>query len=304
MSFSSRLHHVAVRGCLAASLGVAGFNWSAVAQNVSQPKDNAPQQKAQPEQTAPRAVVIPGRDGQSPTFVFVVPIIVPEQKKAEPGTYESSCSSPKNHDEADLCEQRRMAKAAEEAVTVATNQYWVALAALLGLVLTLAANAYAAVAAAHSADAAVESAKIARNGQRPYFRPQNAELKNWQKAIQEHNELQMLEVWMSIENVGSGVGFLESYGMANEVVPHGQSFGGKELTVRCDIGRMSIMSDSILKLGAALDAFQLGPDHTRLELIEFKKTLYVYGYFRYFDLFGTYWRTGFMFEFRAMRESG
>lgn len=91
-----------------------------------------------------------------------VPITIPEHQKPQTELYKPDCASPKDHDEADLCEQRRMAKAAEDALTVARDQYWIALWALGGLFATFLASAAAAWAAARAAWAAEASVAVAR----------------------------------------------------------------------------------------------------------------------------------------------
>lgn len=267
MPFSNRLYWAAIRGCLIAAVlfGLAQYD-----DGERYGVQRAAAQEKQGAEQAATSYFAPG---------FQV----------DAHTYRAICDQPKDREHADLCQQWRVAEMA----------YTQALLSVLGLLLvagTLGFTAWTAYAASRAAQAAVDSAQIARKAQRPYFTPKSPELKNWARSIREYNEFQHFETWIDIENVGSGVGFLHSYGIAHEVVPLGRPFGDKELTVRGEIGRMSISPDAYLKLGAALDAFQLDPAD-RLALIHFDKTLYVYGYFRYFDLFGAYWRTGFMFEF-------
>lgn len=267
MPLSDRLHHVAVRGCL-----------TAVLLCCLPPYDGSERYGVQ------RAVAQEKKDAERSAASHFAPGF-----KVDPHTYRAICDQPKDREHADLCQQWRVAEAADTQ----------ALLNVLGLMLiagTLFFTAWTARAASRAAQAAVESSQIARKAQRPYFTPKDPELKNWARAIREFNEFQHFETWMDIENVGEGVGFLHSYGIAHEIVLLGKPFGSKELTVRGDIGRMSVAHDAYLKLGAALDAFQLDPAD-RLALINFDKTLYVYGYFRYFDLFGAYWRSGFMFEY-------
>ena len=56
---------------------------------------------------------------------------------ADPAYYNPSCDKPKNHDEADLCQQLRMAKAAEDAVWWARAQSILGILGFIGVVLTL-----------------------------------------------------------------------------------------------------------------------------------------------------------------------
>lgn len=71
-----------------------------------------------------------------------------EQNKQQAAEYRPDCKRPQDDKEADLCEQRRMAKAAEDAVVVASDQYWLAWLTFGALVLTVAFTACAAVAGA------------------------------------------------------------------------------------------------------------------------------------------------------------
>lgn len=81
----------------------------------------------------------------------------PQQVQA----WQPDCQAPKNHDEADFCQQRRMAAAAErgeqvarEQLQVVRDQYWLSWPLLAALVGTLVATACAAHAASRSAKAA------------------------------------------------------------------------------------------------------------------------------------------------------
>lgn len=65
--------------------------------------------------------------------------------------YDPGCPYPKGHDDADLCEQRRMAKAAEESVAIANSQLWLT---VLNLLLLLAATSAAVAAAKYAKQAA------------------------------------------------------------------------------------------------------------------------------------------------------
>ena len=67
------------------------------------------------------------------------------------------CSIPKTDKEDDLCQQRRMAHAAEESACIARWQYWVSLFGLGGLLGTIVYSARSARAAAEAAEAATQS---------------------------------------------------------------------------------------------------------------------------------------------------
>ena len=155
----------------------------------------------------------------------------------------------------------------------------------------------AAEAANNGALAATDSARIARNAVRPYLTPFGPELRNWTKAIKESNPDQVLSVYLDITNIGTGVGFVKSYGIIHEIRSSGEP-GSVAPQVRDGMGRMPLRPDAVLETEAAFYHFQISAGE-QLAIIKFKKALYVYGYVRYFDFFGIFRRTGFMFEFIA-----
>jgi hypothetical protein len=146
-----------------------------------------------------------------------------------------------------------------------------------------------------AAEAAVDAARIARNAERPYFTPFVPELRFWEKAILENNPFQILEVHLDVNNIGKGVGFLASYGIAHEICRDGRRVS-KPLAIRNEIARMPLRADARLEAGAPFENLQNTAEE-RLALIEFKAALFVYGYVRYYDLFGIFRKTGFMFQF-------
>jgi hypothetical protein len=176
MSYCGWLHHVAVRGCVAASLvlqivavtqGFAQSN-SADVHNCSQRNDSHASDSRAPRQ---------------PEFIFIAPVVVPEQKKAETGPYEPDCDQPKNAEDGNFCQTRRSAKAAEEAsraaedgaraawkaANVADQQLFLTYFALAGVLLTVILTFWAARATSQSAKAArdmvAEAAKASANAE-------------------------------------------------------------------------------------------------------------------------------------------
>ena len=122
-----------------------------------------------------------------------------------------------------------------------------------------------------------------------------AELRFWGDAVRDQNPFQNLEVHIDIANIGGGIGFIHSYGIAHEICAR-VSMGDVALAIRDHFGRMLLRPDARWKAGAPFDHIQIGDDD-RFTLIAFKKALYCYGYVRYFDLFGIFRKTGFMLEF-------
>lgn len=164
MSFRSRLHHIAFRGCLIAAVLLPGESY---AQDNNTPVTQQPAQ----QQTAP--------DQSRPAPVSEPPGPVPaEQQKADAPAYDPRCDRPKDREDADLCEQRRMSKAAEEAAWWAAFQSKLGIAGFVAVVLSLIftgwaawASSGAALAAAKSANAAQKSADVSEEAFRRLERP-------------------------------------------------------------------------------------------------------------------------------------
>src|SRR5262245_27585878 len=77
------------------------------------------------------------------------PTTLGEGKKA--GPYDPGCPYPKGREDADLCEQRRMAKAAEESVALAVSQWWVNIIQAAATVVAALAAGWAAYEAGRAA---------------------------------------------------------------------------------------------------------------------------------------------------------
>jgi hypothetical protein len=102
-----------------------------------------------------------------PEFIFVTPIVIPEQKNPDAGPYQPNCNEPKNSEDGNFCQQRRAAKAGEDAArageyaaTIANNQLSLSYWGFGGLVLTVIFTAWAAHAASRAASSAANSAEI------------------------------------------------------------------------------------------------------------------------------------------------
>jgi hypothetical protein len=94
------------------------------------------------------------------------------KEKNETDWGKPQCEQPRNHDEADLCEQRRMSKAAEDAVNLNEIQTGIGAVGALLLLATLALTIWGTRAAVKAANAAVKSSEIAERTalhiERPY----------------------------------------------------------------------------------------------------------------------------------------
>ena len=185
----------------------------------------------------------------------------------------------------DLDAQSRMAIAADDIVFLTRLQ--IALA-VLGTVAVLWSLRLARI----SNEAAIESVRVARNADRPYISPIVPTVSGWKAVVT--GTYNLVQIHLNPRNIGKGVGFIHSIGFAHEICFEGEQ-GGKPLTITDDFGRVPVSPDSELTDFGPNAAFPI-PDHERDRLISHDRTLYIYGYIRYFDVFGVFRRTGFMFE--------
>jgi hypothetical protein len=125
MSFIGGRYNIAVRVCLTLALCSA-----LPGEGKAQVNSAAPSQNGQKQQTptAPSSQVI-------------------QQQVPEPEYYKPSCDKPKQREDADLCQQLRMAKAAEDAVWWARTQSILGIVGFLGVLASLFFTAWAAVTA-------------------------------------------------------------------------------------------------------------------------------------------------------------
>lgn len=84
-------------------------------------------------------------------------------RQSKPKNYLPDCAQPKNRDEADLCEQMRMAEAAKDTVRVGNWQVGVGIGAAIVSCLAAIFTAWAAYAASQAAKASERSVDVARD---------------------------------------------------------------------------------------------------------------------------------------------
>jgi hypothetical protein len=131
-------------------------------ESKAQGDDAAPAKQSQPQQPAanePRTPPAPQPSQPSP---------VAEQQQPNSTNYQTNCDQPKSREEDDLCQQRRMAKAAEDAVWWAGRQTILGIAGFAAVLLTLVFTGWAAVAASRAARAAQKSADSIPHIERAY----------------------------------------------------------------------------------------------------------------------------------------
>lgn len=294
MSIGSRLHDFALGGWVAAL--VVCFAATSVAQPKDEPQTTAQQQQAAPDQSKAGQPGTPPAAKETDAAQVTNTPEVAKDDKAKATKYRSPCGDTDDDRQADLCEQQRMSSAAESAAYYAFLQLIFGGIGLVFVVASLLFAGIAAFSARDAAKAATEAARIARNAERPYFIPYEPNLKNWDWSILKSDEFAVMEVHLGIENVGKGVGFLIGYGIAHEFFGGETPSGNENIITHRNVGKLPVSPDAIFNAGAAYDVFQI-PAKTRLEMLDYKTTLYVYGYVRYSDLFDIKRRTGFMYQY-------
>lgn len=146
-----RVQNLALRGCLIAALLLAA---------------GAPSQAADEPVSEPVTTEAETEERKAP------PPAVPYQAetKADPEPYQPDCDSPKSVDEADLCEQRRMAKAAKEQVYWTERQFWGTGVEIILLIFAVGFAGWAAIAASQAARAAAKTVGAMRRSERAYVK--------------------------------------------------------------------------------------------------------------------------------------
>jgi hypothetical protein len=143
MLIGSRLHHVALRGCLIAALSLVAVSANAQKQPDQETKTSQPAPAVEQSADPPGAVALPER-----------------KQPVEPDWSKPNCDSPQQHNEADLCQQIRMSDSAKDALKLNAWQLAVAVATLLGLAFTVYYSRQTAQAAIAAASAAMKSNEI------------------------------------------------------------------------------------------------------------------------------------------------
>jgi hypothetical protein len=150
MSKRYRLHCAAVGGVVVALLAGDGYGQS-----------RTPAPATQPQQQQPRAAPPPPANN----------------RQVEAKVYQPECNRPADKDEAEFCEQRRSADAAQQQVIWAREQAiwterqsYIGAFGLLGVVVSLILSAWAAIAASRAAIAADKAVAVAADTARRQLR--------------------------------------------------------------------------------------------------------------------------------------
>jgi hypothetical protein len=135
------LHYLAARGCLTAIIIFAAL----AGECGAQPNSPGADQKANSEQSAA------SKSRAAPAIKQPQAVPITEQQKPDSPAYDPHCENPKNHEDADLCEQRRMSQAAIDAVWWASFQSKLGILGFVAVLLSLFFTGWAAKAAADAA---------------------------------------------------------------------------------------------------------------------------------------------------------
>lgn len=207
-----------------------------------------------------------------------------------PRVYQPRCEKPQNKDDADLCEQQRMAQAAERTVYWAKWQFYVSVFGLGALFGTLWLSRRATKAAIDAAKAGQASVAVAQDtAQRELRAYLFARISKATPPIQEHG---ITRVTIEAHNFGQTPAYLFRHISAIHIAEPAKA----EPFPILDLGKMS--RGNVLAPTASVIVLknELGPfNAVEMDLLGAdKRIIYLYGAMTYVDAFGhdrwTYYR--------------
>jgi hypothetical protein len=208
----------------------------------------------------------------------------PFKKKPPAHEYEPDCSERQN---ADLCAQRRMAKAAEDQTTINV----VNAVLLFG---TLAFTGFAAWAAYQAAKHTARSADVQTRIEQPFLFVES--LDAWIDAPG-FDPPRMRQIKLLSRNVGKGPGILIEWAAQLAVA---DSLPDKPV-----YDRSIKLRGSVIGPGDKVVEYPIFLTDAEADAVYFRQeTVQVWGYFLYEDIFGRLHRTGFGFEGHPVRADG
>jgi hypothetical protein len=163
MSRRGRGLNIALQGLLAAALwAVLAYGQAAKAQDRNWSDSVAQSERPRQQQRRAREPAPPAarQPEKAPEKEPEKQPERPPDKPAESGVYQPTCDSPKNRDEAVVCEQRRLAQAVENSAALAASQFWLNVFGFGGVLAALLLSAFAAMAASRAARAAKDQARM------------------------------------------------------------------------------------------------------------------------------------------------
>lgn len=153
------------------------------------------------------------------------PTQIDREKTVDAEWDKPNCRSPKSHDEADLCQQIRVAAAAETTLVYGVWQLILSIATVLGLALTV-------LYAKKSTDAAIEAARAATN------------------AVEITNSLERPRIFVVPVNAPEGLHAHKERGFSYRILNYGRT---PAILISCGI-KMTVIKD-----------FSAGPDYTSVK---------------------------------------
>ncbi|MFY9289250.1 MAG: hypothetical protein WAP03_00915 [Methylorubrum rhodinum] len=151
---------LAVLACLSILAGAAHAQGDGGAQKGAEQKKNP--QAEQPVTPPPQPVIRSPSSEAKPA----------EQAPPKSKVYQPDCDSPRDHDQADLCAQRKMAKVAEDTYHLTLAQVAIGTLGLIAIIITLGFTARANKATSIAAQAAVDAV----NAERAWMSPENIDI--------------------------------------------------------------------------------------------------------------------------------
>ena len=155
-------------------------------------------------------------------------------------------------------------------------------------------------AAQKSADAALLQAKVMVSSERPYVIPHGPVLDGFGELVNGVGENRSVRIRYEIDNRGKGIAFLDTHATGHEIRQDDVGLPMPNPTTP-GLGRMPLGPGSKFTSDAVFASFEI----SEIDLFMMQKgikSLFVYGYFRYFGLVGNARKTGFIFEFQAREE--
>ena len=165
------------------------------------PESSAPSKEATTEQGQPTV--------EPPAAAAPAPVKVPKQKAASP-EQKALCDSPQTPKENDLCQQWRMAEAAEKQAKWTEFQFKATLAEIVALILTVIFTACAAIAAVIAARAAQSTVDVAVSIERPILEVIDVTIGNPHHRYESQEQrLRDGLLTVSVENYGKTPAFID-----------------------------------------------------------------------------------------------
>lgn len=200
-----------------------------------------------------------------------------EQQRSKPRMYLPNCTRPKDHDEADLCEQMRMAEAAKDATQAAWIQLGVSVVGLIAIVATLIVNAMATQAASSAAEHAGRAVEV-------QIRIERAFLIVGAITIRKSDPD---EVEFDLQNIGKTVGVLTEWSAACR--------GVQEISATPIYGEARETRRVIWPQDSDTFFASIGDPQEVETVISGDVPIFVWGYFKYEDVLGRTRASGFCY---------